>query len=259
MRIRSVLSATMVVAAIASVSAQTSVEQRVLAEHLLSADLVERSRALSMAGAIPPREVGPDLRAALIAALERVNALDDDRRERGRRGETLEALEDPEFIARVAEVIISLRDPQAIPALAGALHTGAMVARALAMFGEEAAPSVLSTVTAQTSYRGRVNGGLLALRFMMEANRDSLGTTTVNEIRRAAEQRLTGNQFDTVLWRAMDLAVILDDPGLERILEILASDRSEVEARGIDDPQLVDQTQQRAIDRLAGVPALPRP
>ena len=70
----------------------------------------------------------------------------------------------------------------------------------------------------------------------------------------AAKQRLTGEQYFTTLWEAMDLASAFSDPGLKRILEALASNRDSVLARGIEDPDLIQETQRLAAKRLAGVP-----
>ena len=46
----------------------------------------------------------------------------------------------------LVSVVIRLRDPEMIPALAGALDTGLAVVQALAEFGERAAPDVLRVV-----------------------------------------------------------------------------------------------------------------
>ena len=61
----------------------------------------------------------------------------------------------------------------------------------------------------------------------------------------------------TLRW-AIDLAMVLDDPDLTLIVSLLAYDSEAVTARGVTDPDVVRQTQQRAIDRLAGIPAMPR-
>ena len=132
--------------------------------------------------------------------------------------------------------------------------------QALAAFGEQAAPAVLGVVTSTESHYDEVNHGLITLRFMVEqTGARSLSANTVDQIRRAAQQRLTGRQYFPTLWNAMDLAVALNDPNLRRIVQSLASNRNEVVIRGVTDPELIEKTQKRAADRLAGVPALPRP
>ena len=147
------------------------------------------------------------------------------------------------------------RDPSAIPALIGALGTSGPVTRALARFGEEAVPALLSVVRSSESISYVVDDAMLALRFMIEgAGPHPLSDATLDEIRDVAKQRLTGKQYFTTLWEAMDLASAFSDPGLKRILEALASNRDSVLARGIEDPDLIQETQRLAAKRLAGVP-----
>jgi TfoX/Sxy family transcriptional regulator of competence genes len=58
---------------------------------------------------------------------------------------------------------------------------------------------------------------------------------------------------------AIDLAAVLDDVELRRILEGIATFQEDVLVRGVTDPQLVQKIQERAAERLAGHSALPRP
>jgi hypothetical protein len=242
-----------------AVWAQT--DQPAIARRILGQDVIERGRALEAARSIGAANTGPGLRAALITALEREGRISLQRYEADRRGEALAPLEDPEFTAKLARVVAELRDPRSIPALTGALGTGSPPSLALAAFGEQAAPSVLAVVTARESWYELVNGGLQVLRFMVEGKQTRpLTAGTLNRIRLAAEQRLTDRpRFVTTLWRAIDLAVALDDPSLRQIVQNLASDPNESVARGVTDPKLIEQTRKRAAARLAGVQALPRP
>jgi len=105
---------------------------------------------------------------------------------------------------------------------------------------------------------------LIALRFLVEgAQSQPLSSVTRQGIAAAAAQHLSqpGRPIGTgtTLRRAMDLAVLLDEPKTRRMVEAIASDPKEVTARGVTDPELIAQTQKQAADRLAGVPALPRP
>jgi len=238
---------------------QAQVDQSVLAQQILGGNARERSRALEAAQALGPQQIGPEVRAALIKALERENRVQADRYHADLRGEALKPLEDPEFIARVSRVVAELRDPRAIPALVGALGTGSPPIRALVDFGEEAVPALLAAVRSAEATHYVVDDALLALRFMVEgAGPHPLSAGTLNEIRLAARQRLTGKPYFTTLWRAIDLAVALHDAELRRIVEAIASDRKEVVARGIEDPETIEETQRRAAQRLAGVPPKPR-
>lgn len=244
--------------------ASAQVNQRNIAQDLLRTDVAARNRALETAIKLGPANTGPELRVALIKALEQEGQIHARRHDSFRRGESLPPLEDPEFILAVSRTVAQLRDPNAIPALAGALGTGFTVIRALAGFGERAAPAVLAVVTNADSYHEAVNEGLIALRLMVESSQAhplSAGTTV--QIKRAAEQRLNtlgqmASTGSTLRW-AIDLAVTLGDPDLRRIVESLAADRRQVMARGVSDPELIARTQKRATERLAGMPAMPRP
>jgi len=241
--------------ALGPATVQAQVDQRALARQILSGSAGDRSRALEAARALGPQNMGPELRTALIGALEREGRTRAQRYEADLRGEALEPLEDPEFIARVASVVAELRDPRAIPALTSALGTGSPVTRALVDFGEQAVPSLLAAVKSPATIHYVVEDALLVLRLMVEgAGPHPLSTATLNEIRGAAKQRLTGKQYFTTLWDAIDLGMALDDPDLKRIVQSLASDRGEVVARGIDDPDTIGETQRLAAERLAGVP-----
>jgi hypothetical protein len=228
-------------------------DQRALALQLLQGPGAERSRALEAVRALGANSTGPELRAALITLLERNNRA-------ARRNEGLATVESPEFIAHVAHVVSQLEDPQAIPALAGALGTGSTLVRdALADFGEGAAPAVLAVVNSSETHYNAVDEGLITLRFLVEGTGPRpLSAGTLDQIRGAARQRLTGKQYFTTLWRAIDLAVALNDPSLRQTVQVLASDATEVSARGVTNPDLIAKTQERATQRLAGGPASPR-
>jgi len=229
------------------------VDQRALAQQLLGNSAADRAVAVQMALTLGAPNTGPELRAALITLLERNSTILEEAR---RRNVAVANLENPEFIAHVAHVVSQLEDPRAIPALAGALDSGStLVSDALADFGEQAAPAVLGVVTSPDSRYSAVDPGLRTLRFMVEeAGTRPLSAGTLDQIRGAAQRHLMGKPYFTTLWRAIELAVALNDPGLRRIVESLASDPNEAIARGVTDPGLIEKTQKWAVDRLAGVP-----
>jgi hypothetical protein len=250
---RVLLIAALVVTAMHANAAQA--DQHMIAQELLGQ---ERNSAFEAALAIGPGNAGQELRLALITLLEKENRIVVAAR---RRGVTVDTLDNPEFIAHVARFVAELKDPQTIPVLAGALESGSTAPmQTLAAFGELAAPAILSVVVSPQSSHYEVEGGLTALRLMVEgAGPRPLTPGTIEQIRHAAQLRLTGPQYFTTLWYAIDLAVVLKADSLRRIVELLASRRTEVVARGVRDPALIEQTQKRATDRLAGVPAFPRP
>jgi hypothetical protein len=241
---------------------QAQGDQRSIAAQLLSEDAHKRSSALEAALEIGLQNAHPELRVALITALEREGALHRQHYFAEHNGEFSPPLEDPELLARLSRAVADLKDPASIPALAAALGSGFTVIRALAGFGERAAPSVLSVVASPESMPDAVNDGLITLRFMVEgAPARPLRGVTVKQIRRVAAQRLsTGKGLAvTTLWWAIDLAAVLNDATLRRSIELLATDWNEPAKRGISDPELIAQTQKRAANRLAGLPPLPRP
>lgn len=252
----SVLVAILLLFPVRHAAAQTEAEQRVIAQQLLSDDVRLQSLALEVARSIRPTEMRPELRIALITLLESKNRVV---AAAIRRGEPLDKFENPEFVASLSRVVAELNDPRAIPALAEAIYGGFTAARALARFGEQSVLHVVRVVTFPENHYDVANHGLIALRFLVEgATKRPLSPNSLEAIRQAAAQRLTGRQRSvTTLWRAVDLAVVLADPGLLRIVQALASDREAVIARGITDPDLIERTRKHAADRLAGAPPLP--
>ena len=145
-----------------------------------------------------------------------------------------------------------LKDRRNIPDLTRALGLGFSITRkSLADFGDEAAAAVLEVVRSDTDH-DRVEDGLRTLKLMIDGSAARpVSTTTRDEIRRAAQERLNGPQYFTVLMNAIDLAVALQDANLRRIVESLASDATNVRARGVE-PEFVPSVQQRAARALAG-------
>ena len=246
---------------------QAQVDQHALAQRILNGSVADQDGAVWSAMTLGPQRTGPELRAALIALLDRNIGLVDEAR---KRGEAVSVSVGPEFVAHVAHAVSQLEDPQAIPVLARALgKTGStLVPDALADFGDRAAGAVLRVVTDPEAHYEAVSDGLLSLRFMVEGREARpLSAGTLDEIRGAAKQRLTGKryaptlkQYAPTLWKAIDLAVVVGDPELRRIVESLAADRGEIVARGVEHAGSIEATQRLAAGRLAnlGRPFNPR-
>lgn len=178
-----------------------------------------------------------------------------------RRGEA-RGLENAETVAQMAWVVAQFEDPRAVEALVGALGTGAGAIWGLATLGE---PAVGATVEAARTREGKgstdiVTDALLALRFLAEGvGRIPLSPSSRQQIIAVATERLEPKQRPAVLRAAIDLAFVLDDPGLRAIVEAMAVDPAEVEARQDNlEPERVARTRQRAAERASGVPPLPR-
>ena len=241
---------------------QPAAESR-FADHLLNGNLKQQSDALAAVKRMSADRIGPELRAALAKLLARGNATVQQSRTANFPSDV--AI-DPEFHARVCETVANLRDPSHLQLLADSLGTcGWQVQRALADFGEAAAGPVLAVVMSPSSYYEAVNEGLITLRFMAEdaesptkglsaATRTRLIAAARHHLSRAGEPAGTGT---TLRW-AIDLAGVLRAPELLEILNDLATDPDAVAARGIGDLQLVERTQKRALDALAGIPPNPR-
>jgi hypothetical protein len=198
------------------------------------------------------------LRSALITALEREGKLVAELLARRARGDWVTELENPEFIAQLAKVVATFRDPRAIPALAGALGSSPQAIHALPEFGELAAPAVLQVLG--TTASGSVeDDAMTTLRFMAEGVGGPLTALTRDHMQQVARKRLTTPQNSIVaVWKAIDLAVALDDPELRRIVQSLASNRNAVIALRDTDAEMSTRTQRIAAERLAGVPPRPR-
>jgi hypothetical protein len=239
------------------VGAQVQISQNETARQLLSEDVAARNAALEKARTIGVANMDSGLRAALITLLDRQNDIVVDT---ARRGEFLADVEDPEFISQLSRLVAELHDPRAIPALSVAIYGGLAAMRGLAAFGEPAVQTVVGVVMSQDMHHDFVDHGLKTLRFMVEGNQEHpLSADALEQIRRATEQRLTGKQNLMTLWYAIDLAAVLGDTDHRIIIQSLATDANAVAALGISDPDLIEKTQERAAERLAGIPALPRP
>ncbi len=243
-------------------AAEAQVEQReqAIAHQLRLSDRAEKMEALVWLQRLGRVPRSAELRTALIETLEQENALRRERWAAIRRDEAIEPIEDDVY-GSVAQAVVSLRDPAATPALAGAVGTGLMVIRSLVEIGEPAAREILDVIDSPDASTYEFAGSLHALRMMVEnAESRPLASDTRNRIRSAALQHLNGRHSGSgvVLRSAIDLAAVLNDPALDRIIRALASDPREVIARGVTDPELVERTQKHAADRLAGVPPLPR-
>lgn len=236
-------------------------DQRVLTAQLTGVDFGAKARTLSTIAGIAPETIGPELRAALVAELEREAQLVTSRYWAPRRNLPLAPLDDPEYIVTLAEVVATLKEPKAIPALAHSLGLGFVTITPLVEFGEPAVPAVLDVALSLDSSVYAVNEALMTLRMIVERQRERpLSPETLAAIRDAARQHLIVRQpfFETTMW-AIDLAVALDDPSLRRIVQAIAANPAEARARGAQDPEDVLLVQTRASERLGGIAPMSQP
>jgi hypothetical protein len=234
--------------------AEAQVDQNQLIERLRHGDRDARAHVTAAVLDMGPRHAGPHLREALISAL----ADEAERDAASYRGEA-----HAETVAQMAWVVAQFEDPGAVDALVGALGTGAGAIWGLATLGE---PAVRATVEAARTREGRgssaiVTDALLALRFLAEGvGHVPLSPSSREQIIAVARERLEPKQpYVSVLNRAIDLAIVLDDPGLRATVEAIAVDPAEVEARVENpSPRGVEWVLKAAVERVSGVPPLPR-
>src|SRR5436309_3302183 len=105
------LATALLAALVSATTLQAQQDQHAIAQQLLRGSAGERSRALEAARALDTKNMGTELRGALITLLERNNRIVV---EATKRKEAVANFEDPEFIAHVAQVVSQLEDPKAI-------------------------------------------------------------------------------------------------------------------------------------------------
>jgi hypothetical protein len=233
--------------------ATAQVSQAALADTLLKGGDV--ASVLAQIRSLSPQNLSVELRSALITRLQQLNQRV---AEVTKLDSTVDTFINPETLIELSQVVAELRDRRAIPALSRSPDGGPVVIRALVEFGEQALPAITSVVLSPSSHYTEVEHGLLTMRIMVQQG--MLSPTALGQIRAATKTRLFGEQYFTVVWQAIDLAAALKDPELDQTLRELAEYPSESHRRGITNaevPDLVERTQKRAADRLAGIPAKP--
>jgi len=218
---------------------------------------VALEHVLTEVESIGPKRVDAELRGALIARLEQLNQQVADAI---KIDQTVDTFIAPETLAQLSRLVADFRDPRAVAALSRATYGGPAAVRALVAFGEQTAlPTVMKVAMAPSSHYTEVEHVLTTMRVLVEQGKVSPAGRA--QIQAAAKARLTGDQYFTIVWHAIDLAGVLKDPELNAILNDLATDPNESVRRGIvndEVPDLIVRTQKRAADRLAGEPPLPR-
>ncbi len=248
---------------VSAVAQMDAVNQSALAEMISSTHLGEQAKALAAINRLKKDDVDPQLRVALFDALQRETRAHVARHNAGRAGQSLPQLEDPLFVGALVRSVVRLGDPRSIPVLAPTTAFGFEAVHALAAFGEAAASEVLKVVEDRNGMYYAVEGGLVTLRFMIEAPKaGALSAKTLQRVRNVVRDRLTTPAAEAefvVLWAAIDLAAVLRDADLLGIVKSLAEDPTAIKKRGITHAEVTKRTRQRAIDALAGVPPKPRP
>jgi hypothetical protein len=233
---------------------EAQVDQVELTRQIAEGGPAERFGAAYQVYEMGPENAGPALREALLLAFEEeAEAYRAYRQGEGPRP-------DIDVVGRLAAVVAEFRDPRAMQPLRDALGIASGAIRGLAAFGDPAVPYLVDAArTGETTEV--ITSALLALRFLAEGVGHVPLTSDSREdlIALARERMAPGQSSFTVLGRAIDLAVVLDDPGLWETVHAMAADPSEVASR-LENPTArgVEWAAERARERLRGEPPLPR-
>jgi hypothetical protein len=249
---------------------QAQADQQALARQILEGDDRAASDAVGHAERMTREgeEVGPELRAALITALERQNRAyrkHSEMQHARRRDPEIERAFWGEGYIILTRAVVRLRHPETIEALAGALTIGGPPARVLAEFGEEAAPVLLDIAEGEAWEQAQAMAAMISLRLMIEEPKGApLSASTLERIRRLARAQLSGNveypeAFDMArnhvrIPAAISLALALDDPSLGELVRALAREPEAIRRLGIEDPAAIENVQRHAAQELARRP-----
>ena len=232
-------------------------QQVELAQEILGDDEDLRMRAVGVAQQLGSERMSDEVRVALITLLDQSN----DALGKGRaQGMVLNDIVNGEFYLRLARVVARLNDPRAIPALArvGSYAGSPTVTRGLASFGERALPEILAVIDMPGVWDRAVARNLHALTMMVEeAGAHGLSPESRREIVRVAGEILrNGYEGISIVSAAIDLAVMLDEPSLVQMVQLLSQDGTVYSSNSIS------QTSERLIrehaaDALSGASSGP--
>ncbi len=231
-------------------AADSSLSQTEIARLLVSSTPGEVLRGIMQLGmqragfqlpGIPPEEWGPELRAAVVQAVEQEAWLD--------------ALEDwGELNVELYDAVWALAkldDPVAIRPLAGFGMTGFDVYDWLVFQGVPALREVIATAKGPGSTRrqrsARRSAFAVMAMFVDERGPQGLDAGLLAEIRGLAASALDDPE---IVIEAIDLSVLLEDAELTGKVERLAATPSAVQALGITDAGRIADIQERALRML---------
>ena len=237
-----------------NIPAQQSVlaerQQAALAQDILADDEDgRRHRAVLVAERLGPERMSDEVRDALIRLFDQATA------ELGvakAEGMVLNDVVNGEFYLQLARLVASLHDSRAIPALAriGDYAFSRTVARGLASFGEEALPAMLEVIDSPEVSDGAAFHIIATLSMMVEdGGTQNLSMSARQEIAQVARRNL-GSQSSSILHRAMDISVALNEPDLVQAVEAIAYNPSVLTARGFTDSES-NRIRQDALNALS--------
>ncbi len=221
-----------VIPAITAFPPEAAAQERTQAEaarDLRSADTIRIRAALNEFAMVPVAEQTPELRRALVEALEREHASP--------------MFRDSHVLVGLARATIEIGrvgDPVAIPALALFTMSGWSVFEVLASLGDPALRAVLNTASSPESRSTMVGDALRALEMFIDKwGLDAFDEPTYQEMKVLAAKALEGPTDFYTLAGTIGLAVLLEDPELRAMVEDLASSDDAVRARGVTNPRAI--------------------
>lgn len=232
---------------------EAQVDQAELARQLAEGAPGQRYGAARQILEMGPGNADPPLRDALIGAFsEEAEAY------RASRGGQ-EPTPDLDALGRMAMVASEFEDPRTIEPMLKSIAAAMGSVRGLAAYGDPVVPPVVEIVREGRS-PAEINSALITLRLLAEGvGRTPLSSSSREQLIDVARERMQPEQsVSTILWRAIDLAIALDDPDLRETVEAMAADPAEVQSRLANpEPDRVERVQQRASARLRGEPPEP--
>ena len=208
--------------------------QEALASEIEHGSVEQLYDAVYIAKGLGPSRMTEAVRFALITRLEMLNVEQDVAAEAGI---PLEEIVNGESLIEFVDLVASLQDPRAIPALLGsAPHCySKRVAQGLASFGERAIEPLLQAVNDSEIGSFARDTPLTAISMMVQdGGAEQLSSASRREVVRLARSLLYEKKW-YFIFDGIDMAVGLNDAELNQEIEVLANDRGLLSERGIEE------------------------
>jgi hypothetical protein len=212
-------------------AAQAPVDQSKLAQQMQTGTDQQREAAARAVLDIPPTARDPSILFALIQELDRLKQDIETRASILASGQSLIPRGESEYLFTLLDALTQHDDPLVIHPLISFIANGNRPIIAIAAFGELALPEVLTLASDDS---GDTMPAVMTLQRMLERPvRNPLSASSRQQIVEMAARRLIGNQKESVILAALDLAVATGDPSLIRRVQDIGASASEVRSMGV--------------------------
>lgn len=255
MRIKTILALTVAALMPCGAWAQVGSSGVDLAARLTAGSPIDRTLAVDEFLRLAPEKRSPSLWPILAAELTALN--DEAARRRGllMSGAKVERYSEADgfgtYQGRLVEALSQWDQPDAIPALIGAIETGNRVVQALVRFGDAAVSPVATLALSDDAPIEQRSSAVYCLQRMVESGQSLSGTSRAR-IRDVASHHLTTSRYWALVMYAAELAIATKDPTLRGQVVALVSTPTSLAARldGGPDQQTMARTRiMRALDR----------